>query len=195
MPDRHRSSGENIAEVLGDLVHRAYARAVQVDDEGDMEAIPTFFLLVEQMARGLRITMSLEAKLARDHLRQTCAVREMVVSDAETGQVERLDRYVRDRVHTLIERDYESERGSECLEDLDRFLKSRPVSLYAPVGEQIADLVRKLKAQFEAQGALPQAPRRDAAPVVPLRAAPKPGASEWPGQRWKPGEPAPRAPP
>lgn len=77
MSMRHGYGLQRLAEMTGKLAELSYLRAIRADDDHDKDRASLVF---DRLARGFRLTLALEAKLARDRRRD---VREIAALEAD----------------------------------------------------------------------------------------------------------------
>ncbi len=69
MAEGHEWTMRRLREMAGRLTEQAYLRASQAAAERDDEAHARWMLVFDRMARGLRLSIALEARLARERRR------------------------------------------------------------------------------------------------------------------------------
>lgn len=91
MPERHGLILLRLVEMTGGLTERAYKRATQAETPEEMDHAALVF---DRLARGLRLTLALEARMARDQRRDQIEIdrTEAAPPAAETARPPRTDR-------------------------------------------------------------------------------------------------------
>ena len=141
MADRHAFGLQRLAELSGLLVEQAYKRAIRADEPEEKDRAALVF---DRLARGYRLTVALEARMARDLRREARAVIEL-----ETGAKpsRRADGPRPERAAIPCEIDHEDEADLEIsdpslglrLKDITHLLEAR-ADLLDPDGHQRAAL-------------------------------------------------------
>ena len=72
MAEAHAWTLQRLREMAGRLTEQAYLRASKAATGHDDEAHARWMLVFDRMARGLRLSVALEAKLARERRRDAC---------------------------------------------------------------------------------------------------------------------------
>ena len=145
MHERHAFGLERLAEMSGKLVEQAYHRAIiaEAPEEKDRAS-----LVFDRLARGFRLTLSLEARFARDVRRED---RESAELGAEPvpqslprpAAAPRPDRPAREPTEADHESEMEAEATSDALavrlKDLSHILEDQ-AEMLDPDGSHRADL-------------------------------------------------------
>lgn len=71
MAERHAFGMEAVAEMTGKLLQAAYARAIQPEGPEERDRA---ILLFDRLARGFRLTLTLEARFDRDRRREAAGI-------------------------------------------------------------------------------------------------------------------------
>ncbi len=74
MAEAHAWTLQRLREMAGRLTEQAYLRASKAATEQDDEAHARWMLVFDRMARGLRLSIALEAKLSRERRRDACEI-------------------------------------------------------------------------------------------------------------------------
>ncbi|WP_309607100.1 hypothetical protein [Phenylobacterium sp.] len=141
MADRHAFGLQRLAELSGKLVEQAYMRAVRADEPEEKDRAGLVF---DRLARGYRLTVALEARMARDLRREA---REVVERETQARPPRAADGPRPGRASVPCEIDQEDEADLEVsdqslgirLKDLSHLLEAR-ADLLDPDGQQRAAL-------------------------------------------------------
>ena len=142
MHERHAFGLERLAEMSGKLVEQAYHRAIiaEAPEEKDRAS-----LVFDRLARGYRLTLSLEARFARDVRREEreIAAEPVPQSLPRPAAAPRPDRPAREPTEADHESEMEAEATSDALairlKDLSHILEDQ-AEMLDPDGSHRADL-------------------------------------------------------
>ena len=140
MAERHAFGLQRLAELSGKLVEQAYMRAVRADEPEEKDRASLVF---DRLARGYRLTVALEARMARDLRREAREVER----GTQAGSPRVADGARPERATVLCEIDHEDEADLDVsdqslgirLKDLSHLLEAR-ADLLDPDGHQRAAL-------------------------------------------------------
>ena len=155
MHERHAFGLERLAEMSGKLVEQAYHRAIiaEAPEEKDRAS-----LVFDRLARGFRLTLSLEARFARDVRREEREIAELAAEPAPNSlprpvAAPRPDQPAREPTEADHESEMEAEATSDALavrvKDLSHILDEQ-AEMLDPDGSQRIDL--DALAQWWAEG-------------------------------------------
>lgn len=141
MAERHAFGLQRLAELSGRLVEQAYQRAIRAEEPEEKDRAGLVF---DRLARGYRLTVALEARMARDLRREA---REVVEREARPGAQRPANSPRPGRAPVPCELDHEDEADLEVcdqslgirLKDLSRVLEAK-ADLLDPDGLQRAAL-------------------------------------------------------
>ena len=140
MAERHAFGLQRLAELSGKLVEQAYKRAVRAEEPEEKDRTALVF---DRLARGYRLTVALEARMARDLRREAREVER----GTQAGSPRAADGARPERATVLCEIDHEDEADLDVsdqslgirLKDLSHLLEAR-ADLLDPDGHQRAAL-------------------------------------------------------
>ena len=114
MADRHAYALERLVEMSGAVVEGAFKRVTQASlpEEKDRAA-----LVFDRLARGLRLTLALEARMARDRRRDAQEIARSDAAPPPATTAERPRRPSTPRTEDPQEADHESEADHETCDD------------------------------------------------------------------------------
>ena len=81
MAEAHAWTMQRLREMAGRLTEQAYLRASQAATGHDDEAHARWMLVFDRMARGLRLSVALEAKLARERRRDAGEIEQQAAGE------------------------------------------------------------------------------------------------------------------
>ena len=139
MAERHAFGLQRLAELSGRLVEQAYQRAIRAEEPEEKDRAGLVF---DRLARGYRLTVALEARMARDLRREA---REVVALETEASAPRAANSRRPERAPILREADHEDEADLEIsdpslglrLMDLSHLLEAH-ADLIDPDGVQRA---------------------------------------------------------
>ena len=145
MHERHAFGLERLAEMSGKLVEQAYHRAIiaEAPEEKDRAS-----LVFDRLARGFRLTLSLEARFARDVRREDREIAELGAEPVpqslpRPAATPRPDRPAREPTEADHESEIDAEEVSDALairlKDLSHILEDQ-AEMLDPDGSHRADL-------------------------------------------------------
>ena len=181
MAERHAFGLARLAELSGRLVEQAYERAIRAEEPEEKDRAGLVF---DRLARGYRLTVALEARMARDLRREA---REVVEREA-TARAPRPANGARpERAPIPCEADHEDEADLEVcdqslgirLKDLSRVLEAK-ADLLDPDGLQRAALAEIAAWWAVGQPQLPGAQLPSAKPA--RRPRPVGKSRAWPAR-------------
>ena len=151
MAEAHEWTLRRLREMAGRLTEQAYLRASEAAALRDDEAHARWMLVFDRMARGLRLSMALEARLARERRRDAAEIQDEIgreprgAQPSETGPIET------GPIETGPPDTSSSETGLGPVREADSEREADDDGLPddAPLGERIA----RLKAIIEGTGA------------------------------------------
>ena len=181
MAERHAFGLARLAELSGRLVEQAYERAIRAEEPEEKDRAGLVF---DRLARGYRLTVALEARMARDLRREA---REVVERQAQARAPRPANGARPERAPILCEADHEDEADLEVsdqslgirLKDLSHVLEAR-ADLLDPDGRQRAALAEIAAWWAAGQPQLPAAQLPGAKPARRPRPASKSHA--WPAR-------------
>ena len=186
MAERHAFGLQRLAELSGRLVEQAYQRAIRAEEPEEKDRAGLVF---DRLARGYRLTVALEARMARDLRREA---REVVEREARPGAQRPANSPRPGRAPVPCELDHEDEADLEApdqsialrVDDLSHLLETR-ADLLDPDGRERAALAEVAASWAVSQPRLPGAPTPGApTPTLkPARRSRSSGTSRvWPAR-------------
>ena len=145
MHERHAFGLQRLAEMSGKLVEQAYDRAIKAYEPEEKDRASLVF---DRLARGFRLTLSLEARFARDVRREDREIAELGAEPVpqslpRPAATPRPDRPAREPTEADHESEIDAEEVSDALairlKDLSHILEDQ-AEMLDPDGSHRADL-------------------------------------------------------